>query len=441
MHPRACVSAISHVRARRSPKTSRSGSAHGITNVGVSVAKLEAFGWDDGHRARRRRGRSAACASSTSSASARSTSPTRAAGTSAAGAPGALDRHRGRGRAPSASCSPPGRSRRSRGKRPPTRSNRRSRRCSPRRARPRRRRSRSSTPTRCASTSGFVHTLRDAIDLARRLDTGVCMELNACWAERGARDDDPRRRRPHPARAGERLQGRHRRVVATARSRRRRHPDRAHPRRRSLDAGYAGVFELELIGDAIVAEGYDAAVPRAVDALGRAARPSSAPDAVRRRSTRGPHGSRRRAAGRAGISRPSISRDPVEVRVGPVDDRRRRCTRSCTTHARATARPVDGLDDALLEHRGLALAPRRTSSPPTNDSPGQALALVEHVHLARRDHEPFAPDRISSHHGPIRAVHVRDAQVVEEANGRRVVQVTLRVEVVGSRRRPASTNR
>ena len=32
---------------------------------------------------------------------------------------------------------------------------------------------------------GFVHTLRDVIDLARRLDTGVCMEVNACWAERG----------------------------------------------------------------------------------------------------------------------------------------------------------------------------------------------------------------------------------------------------------------
>ena len=29
-----------------------------------------------------------------------------------------------------------------------------------------------------------------------------------------------------------------------------------------------GVFDLELIGDAIVAEGYDAAVPGAVDALG-----------------------------------------------------------------------------------------------------------------------------------------------------------------------------
>ena len=31
---------------------------------------------------------------------------------------------------------------------------------------------------------GFVHTLKDAIDLARRLDAGVCMEINACWAER-----------------------------------------------------------------------------------------------------------------------------------------------------------------------------------------------------------------------------------------------------------------
>src|SRR6185369_9347842 len=33
---------------------------------------------------------------------------------------------------------------------------------------------------------GFVHTLRDAIDLARRLDTGVCMEMNARWQRRSA---------------------------------------------------------------------------------------------------------------------------------------------------------------------------------------------------------------------------------------------------------------
>ena len=35
-----------------------------------------------------------------------------------------------------------------------------------------------------------------------------------------------------------------------------------------LDAGYPGVFDLELIGDAIVTEGYDAAIPRAVERLG-----------------------------------------------------------------------------------------------------------------------------------------------------------------------------
>ncbi len=37
---------------------------------------------------------------------------------------------------------------------------------------------------------GFVHTLADVVDLARRLDVGVCMEINACWAERGLGADD-----------------------------------------------------------------------------------------------------------------------------------------------------------------------------------------------------------------------------------------------------------
>jgi sugar phosphate isomerase/epimerase len=31
---------------------------------------------------------------------------------------------------------------------------------------------------------GFVHTLRDMIDVATRLDAKVLMEVNACWAER-----------------------------------------------------------------------------------------------------------------------------------------------------------------------------------------------------------------------------------------------------------------
>jgi sugar phosphate isomerase/epimerase len=114
---------------------------------------------------------------------------------------------------------------------------------------------------------GFVHTLRDAIDLARRLDTGVCMELNACWAERGLaatiRDGVDR---IHLVQVSDF-------EVGTVASSQRLVPgDGDIPIERILgelvEAGYSGVFELELIGDAITAEGYDEAVPRAVAALG-----------------------------------------------------------------------------------------------------------------------------------------------------------------------------
>ncbi len=113
---------------------------------------------------------------------------------------------------------------------------------------------------------GFVHTLRDAIDLARRLDTGVCMEVNACWAERGLDET---------IRAGidriQLVQISDYRVGTIASSQRLVPGDGDIPLRRILAvllaAGYAGPFELELIGDAIVEEGYDAAVPRAVRKL------------------------------------------------------------------------------------------------------------------------------------------------------------------------------
>jgi sugar phosphate isomerase/epimerase len=114
---------------------------------------------------------------------------------------------------------------------------------------------------------GFVHTLKDAIDLARRFDVGVCMELNACWAER---DLDA------TIRAGvdriRLVQVSDFKVGTVASSQRLVPGDGDIPisriLRTVLDAGYRGVFDLELIGDAIRAEGYDAAVPRAVDALG-----------------------------------------------------------------------------------------------------------------------------------------------------------------------------
>ncbi len=115
---------------------------------------------------------------------------------------------------------------------------------------------------------GFVHTLRDAIDLARRLDTGVCMEMNACWAERGLATTI----REGVDRVAL-VQVSDFKVGTVASSQRLVPGDGDIPIVRIigdlLDAGYLGFFELELIGDAIVAEGYDKAVPRAVDALDR----------------------------------------------------------------------------------------------------------------------------------------------------------------------------
>jgi len=114
---------------------------------------------------------------------------------------------------------------------------------------------------------GFVHTLRDMVDLATRLGTAVCLEVNACWAERDLAS-----------------------TIVAARDRvalvqvsdfaigTRSTPDRLVPGdgdiplhrilHQILDAGYGGVFELELIGPRVEDEGYEKAVPRAITALG-----------------------------------------------------------------------------------------------------------------------------------------------------------------------------
>jgi len=114
---------------------------------------------------------------------------------------------------------------------------------------------------------GFVHTLRDAIDLARGLDTGVCMEINACWAERGLSDTIRNgvdtitivqlsdyaigtKSTPHRLVPGdgdipmERIVG------------------------QVLAAGYQGAFDLELIGPRIDEEGYESSSKRAVEYVG-----------------------------------------------------------------------------------------------------------------------------------------------------------------------------
>lgn len=113
---------------------------------------------------------------------------------------------------------------------------------------------------------GFVHTLRDVVDLARRLDIGVCMEINACWAERdlGATITDGMDRI--------RLVQVSDFAVGTLSTPNRLVPgDGDIPLARIigqvLDAGYPGCFDLELIGPAIEAEGYATAIPRAVAQL------------------------------------------------------------------------------------------------------------------------------------------------------------------------------
>ena len=113
---------------------------------------------------------------------------------------------------------------------------------------------------------GFVHSLRDAVDLARRLDVGVCMEINACWAERGLADTLV------DSVADLRLVQVSDYVIGTTST-----PDRTVPGDGDIPlarilaqleaAGYSGCYDLELIGPRIEAEGYEAAVPRAVAAL------------------------------------------------------------------------------------------------------------------------------------------------------------------------------
>jgi sugar phosphate isomerase/epimerase len=114
---------------------------------------------------------------------------------------------------------------------------------------------------------GFVHTLRDALDLADRLGVRVCMEVNACWAERDLAGTIARRI------DGIALVQVSDFVIGTTTT-----PDRAVPgdgdiplRRilgHLLAAGYHGMFDLEIIGPRIEAEGYASAVRRSVGWLG-----------------------------------------------------------------------------------------------------------------------------------------------------------------------------
>lgn len=113
---------------------------------------------------------------------------------------------------------------------------------------------------------GFVHSLRDAVDLARRIDLGVCVEVNACWGERDlARTIAEGIDRIRLVQVSDYAIG----TTST--------PDRLVPGDgdiplerilgQLLTAGYAGAFELELVGPRIDAEGYASAITRSVVGL------------------------------------------------------------------------------------------------------------------------------------------------------------------------------
>ena len=257
VHDRVSVSAISTF-AWYLPADLAFYARAGITNVGISIAKLERHGWDDG-------------AARVVDAGLRVTNLI-GLGPFHLAAPERWPAQQERlvraldvaddASAPSASCSRPDPAGRCRGTRPPTRS--------PTRWHPVLAESAArGVPFAIEHTNslrvdvGFVHTLADAVDLARRLGTGVCMEINACWAERDLaatiRDGVDALRLVQVSDF----------AVGTLSTPNRLVPgDGDIPLDRIvgtvLAAGYPGCFDLELIGPAIDAEGYEAAVPRAV---------------------------------------------------------------------------------------------------------------------------------------------------------------------------------
>ena len=110
---------------------------------------------------------------------------------------------------------------------------------------------------------GFVHTLRDALALAEAAGIDVLLECNACWTERALGSTI--------AEGIGRI-----RLVQVSDYRVGTHctPDRLVPgdgdiplRRiigQLLSAGYTGIFDLELIGPRIEAEGYPRAIRRSL---------------------------------------------------------------------------------------------------------------------------------------------------------------------------------
>ncbi len=113
---------------------------------------------------------------------------------------------------------------------------------------------------------GFVHTLRDTIQLAGEADIQICLELQNCWVERGLAELF----RAHAGRFGI-VQVSDYKVGEEMRLNRRVPGDGSIPLvwliDQLLEAGYAGLFEIEVLGPHIETEGYAAAIRRSADWL------------------------------------------------------------------------------------------------------------------------------------------------------------------------------
>jgi sugar phosphate isomerase/epimerase len=113
---------------------------------------------------------------------------------------------------------------------------------------------------------GFVHSLADAADLARDADLDICLEFQNCWYERRL----PELFRENVDRIVM-VQISDYRLGEELRLNRRVPGDGSIPLEwmigRMLDAGYGGLFDIEILGPHIEAEGYAAAIGRSVDWL------------------------------------------------------------------------------------------------------------------------------------------------------------------------------
>jgi len=115
----------------------------------------------------------------------------------------------------------------------------------------------------------FLHTLRDTVDLAGRMDLGVCLDISACWGERALADT-------LAAGAASLLLVQVSDWTVGARCT----PDRVVPGdgdiplhrflRDVAGAGYDGVFDVEVLGPRVEDMGYTDVITRSVAWLDRA---------------------------------------------------------------------------------------------------------------------------------------------------------------------------